>query len=263
MYKLGVVVPVYVKTMGHFKYTKKCIESIYSRYDCTLYLVPTVCGQSDLAKLSKIYDNTVIVPIDENCVAKAWNIGIYRAFSDLCRYVLVINSDVVCDRYTIDNLVLFAERTPAVMWSAKMIGGHNFVFQNGIQIVDYRTVWHNYSFFMVDRGLFDIVGRFDENIKPAYGEDLDMQYRIQLACDFYGDESIRHVCTPLSEYEHLGSATISYSENRKKAFDELSQYARIGNRTSYQYICEKWGGERKNMTFTHPFNDISLDFRKV
>jgi len=262
MYKIGVVIPIYVKTDDHYQYTEKCVKSVTSRNDFVVYLVPTVCEEANIKKLSKL-NKCVVISIGENCVARAWNLGIYRALSDLCDYVLVINSDTECYKNTVDDLVLFAENYKnAVMWSAYMDDGHNFIFDKyGFQVVNHETVWHNYSFFMVNRRLFDIVGTFDENIKPAYGEDLDMQYRIELASDFYHDLSIRHICTRNSHYKHLGSATIRYSNNRDNAFNELSQYAVVNGRTSYDYICDKWGGERGRMTFLHPFNNINLDFR--
>ena len=37
------------------------------------------------------------------------------------------------------------------------------------------------SFFMVNDRLFKEVGEFDEKFVPAYGEDVDMQYRLELA----------------------------------------------------------------------------------
>lgn len=101
---------------------------------------------------------------------------------------------------------------------------------------------------MVDRRLFQQVGKFDENLQPAYHEDSYMIYRIGLA--------------NLSQYEVLDA--LFYHRDRSTLIglhienmtDELDA-TRKAMDESMDYYSRKWGGLPGHEVFKSPFNSYS------
>ncbi len=103
-----------------------------------------------------------------------------------------------------------------------------------------------FSAFMLNRKCWEVVGEFDEIFFPAYYEDNDYHYRIQLA----GMDAITY---PPAMFFHWGSATQLEALNRPLT-DSSNQHA--------QYI-RKWGGDPTKETFKHPYNDEAKPITSV
>lgn len=95
--------------------------------------------------------------------------------------------------------------------------------------------WHLIAF---RREVVEKVGRFDENFYPAYYEDIDYSYRIQLS----------GLTMPWSkvfcDVSNMGWGHGSSLGGAKCDGDKL-----------FRYLMAKWGGVRNKYEYKHPFND--------
>jgi|WetSurMetagenome_2_1015567.scaffolds.fasta_scaffold528768_1 GT2 family glycosyltransferase len=104
---------------------------------------------------------------------------------------------------------------------------------------------HGASFFTVtQRGLIK-VGLFDENFYPAYCEDLDWFHRAKLL-----DEKLIQATKIKSRHglDGTGSQTVFTNEHYRKENERT-----YNNNAAYYRM--KWGGNFRQETFAHPFND--------
>ncbi len=126
-------------------------------------------------------------------------------------------------------------------------------FMNGIPVVEAGNGlgWHLIAF---QRSVLERVGPFDENFSPAYHEDNDYSYRIQLS---YGvDSRAPGFVGPLWPKVDIDARLVEVAHGIKQAniavdFVALSSY--------YQ---RKWGGESGKESYKTPFcePDRSLDW---
>lgn len=137
-------------------------------------------------------------------VAASWNYAI-RQSEEL---TLICNDDITLAPDTLERLV-----------KAATVDDPGGVF--------YHPEICAWSCFLIRRRLVDAIGWFDEGFHPAYFEDNDYHWRMQIA-GF--DVNIVQGCFVAS---HVGSATIKRA--RPDGFDE--QFER--NRERY---IKKWGG---------------------
>lgn len=174
---------------------------------------------------------------DENILARSWNKGIEKAFKDDCEYVLFPNLDIHIEENTIDNMIEFSKKDDSVMWSGRCsnTGAH---YPDGDFVVNSYTVYDNFAFPMVGKKLFETVGKFDENFIPCYGEDVDMQYRIELAGQ-------KHTCVASAPFIHYGQTTANNSEG---------WVGKTPQDKAHEYFMEKWGGFPREHKFKTPFN---------
>lgn len=103
-----------------------------------------------------------------------------------------------------------------------------------------------FSAFMINRLCWDKVGEFDEVFFPAYYEDNDYHYRIQLA-------GLLAVTYPPAMFFHWGSATQKEALGRPLT-DTANKHA--------QFV-RKWGGNPASEIFKHPYNDESKPITSV
>lgn len=192
---------------------------------------------------------------NRNCLAKAWNMIIEEGKS--YDYVLIPNLDVYCNDNTIDNLISFAEKhKDAIIWSSYCVNGLKFEANiHQYFEVSHINMFDNGSFYLTSykaleklrkyeqNTLEDFKGRFDENI-PVYAEDVDMQYRIELA-------GYKHLCTKTSTFIHLRNVTIRMGNDPK--LNELE----LNESKSMPYMVAKWGGIRQNSIFKRPFESYA------
>lgn len=213
--------------------------------------------------------------------AYAWNQGVRNCFENECDYALVINNDAVFHPRAIDRLVErynkaennFAKgrvvddpvwkNTDIVtdgsstekesgflaMVTCMNIRGEcekpedvfdkNDVEKEGLENGEHP----DFSAFMISRMTVERVGEFDEGFYPAYFEDNDFHYRINLA-------GLKAVTYPPAMFYHYGSGTSN--ENKISEAMRGVQFER-----NHAYFREKWGGDSTNETFRKPFNDES------
>lgn len=109
-----------------------------------------------------------------------------------------------------------------------------------------------YDLFLIKDTVIQTCGLFDENLYPAYAEDVDYFIRVK-------NESIKIKSLDISyphgelEYATTGSQTWRVDNSLKEKLD----YSRILNET--EYLTEKWGNNYNvNNAHKHPFNNENL-----
>lgn len=175
-----------------------------------------------------VVDNSV----DNRGVAASWNLGIDHLLASDEEWLVLLSAGVV-----------FGEAAGQDFFGA--LAGHKGVWAveagNGLG-------WHLIAFarYVVER-----VGRFDENFWPAYYEDNDYSYRIQLA---FGIDSRSQPGVPLWPKVDVDAWVPEVAHGIKEAEVTVDFVALEA------FYARKWGGVSPNETFTTPFNsgrDIS------
>lgn len=182
---------------------------------------------------------------DRNCLSRAWNKGIDIAFLRDADYVLAINLDVVLHPKCVENLVeCFLQNPDVLVCSAS-------VWENQESLLDAPldnliTSSAHFSCFMFDKRLIEKVGYFDEAFQPAYHEDSDMIYRLQLG-------KYKFITTSSAKFYHLDRVTLKgaminddqeFLLSTRKAMDDCMEY-----------YTKKWGGLPTKEIFKTPFNN--------
>jgi len=236
--KITVIIPV----INLWKeYTRPCIESLRKQilpdgYELNIHIIDN--GSTDETK--EIIDSRFckIIRYEENIgVAKSWNLGIENALNEGADYVLVINNDTIFGRCCVQELIDRFQKNDLVLISPINTTDENIesIINNVQELND-----GDYSAFLIDERLFELVGEFDENFSPAYFEDNDMNYRIKLA----KLKSIKY-CNAF--FHHFGSKT----QNQKPGGIVNSQLFEKNR----DYYIKKWGGVPGQERYKTPFNN--------
>lgn len=198
-------------------------------------VVPVMKNFKGLAKLLESID-TPVSPIiinnwDENHgVSKAWNRGIQIAIDRGCEYAVVCNDDVVMTPGLIPKLTQHLDKNTVLVSPKNTTGvGH----PRGL----------NFWCFAIEPAYFvERFGTFDENFSPAYFEDDDMAYRIQL-------RGGRILNTRYEAY-HAVMGT--------QAMDAEPVVGRDVWDRNLLYYREKWGGDGGSERYRTPFNRFGI-----
>ena len=252
--KIGVAAAVYITNERLFEFAKETLDSISSEEHEII-----TCGWMN-APLLPEYEGPFTArghlhPNDDNNVSRAWNRGIDCLLRQEADYVFVPNLDIVVQAGALDRLVEAATKNvdPILMTMANWHYRWNTPEAPGIDEAPVHDNWVPYphfSAFMVDHRLFEEVGPFDENFRPAYNEDLDMHWRIRRA----GKEALQYEG---ARFYHHGSRTIG-EDNELRNKNEHSHAALNA------YFVQKWGYKPPTANdpftdgmFLYPFNDPS------
>lgn len=227
--RIGIVIPV----LNQFEKAVRAIESINTRYDYEVKIIPQYKVDQPLAA--------------------AWNQGLDWSLWRHHSFTLIINDDILFTKQCIDNMVDSFLRMEKENYCA-MITGNNIrgLFDDPDHALEYETDVRAYqecpdfACFMVRPTIKTRVGSFDENFSPAYFEDNDYHYRIKLA----GLYAFNDVSAP---YYHYGSQT----QNANSDLPVVPPFAFELNRS---YYIDKWGGEPGKETYMHPYNNPSLNY---
>jgi len=224
MTKIGIVFPV----LNNFKGLAEAIASVQTAYDWTPYVYPNWRLNDPLAK--------------------AWNDASQWAIDEDCTHILICNDDILFSPWTIDALVAHLDENPKCV----LVSGadQRAAYADPYQIftaekpTDAGVSDHpDFACFMIRPDTFTHIGKFDENFVPAYFEDNDYHYRI----DLLGYDA--HA-TSAAPYYHFGSQTQNSAEGVV-----VPSYIFEKNR---DYFKDKWGGLPGNETYTKPFDDAKL-----
>jgi GT2 family glycosyltransferase len=234
--KIGVTYAVYITGDRLFDYAIESLKSIRSAKHELVFAGQLNAPISDeyraaLEEYGPLYDT------GENCLARAWNMGINRLLREGCQYVFVPNLDIVVAPDAIDKLVTAARKERrAFLWTMSPWGERETIDQAyGQGVIPHP----HFSAFMVNRKLFRVVGPFDEQFKAAYNEDLDMHWRIRLA----GGEALQVLS---AKFFHHGSVTIHHDPT-------LNQTNPATHGRNDDYFRRKWS--YKPPTADDPFTD--------
>ena len=230
--KIGVLFTIYVDNDKAYEEAKKTLSTFKSKHELIYY--------ARISKLTKGYRDILkgfhsVKCNDRNILARSWNLGIKEALKD-CKYVIFPNLDIELKDYTIDNLVDFAMGDDSIIWSGRCTNT-GAKYPEGDFIVNSYTVYDNFAFPMVNKRLFKEVGEFDENFIPAYGEDVDMQYRLELL-------GKKHTCVENAPFIHFGQVTVNNSPD----------WVGVNPTQVDEYFVKKWGGIPRQHKFKKPFN---------
>jgi len=188
----------------------------------------------------------IAIHSDENIgCGPAWNYGIKYAIENFdSRYFFIPNNDVLLHPETIDVLLDVVKHPRIALASATDVSGR-VAQATEVLTLEMPTFGiikdaPDFSCFMLSRETIDKVGYFDEKFYPAYFEDNDYHYRINLA-------GLRGVKTSKSLYFHYGSRT-------SKGGEKIKEKVSFSYLTNRDYFIRKWGGKPGQETFTTPFN---------
>lgn len=237
------------------KYTRACIESVKTKYPYRIMLIDNASEDETLTEASKLVSDTFAHYRSEERMSfsKSCNVGIRDAFERGYDYVFVLNNDTLLHPDAIDNLVMrFLDeerRTQNPNHNLAMAtcmdvtgecrGEPQAVLKLDVaeKIAVPETEHPCFSGFMINKMCWEKVGEFDENFKPAYYEDNDYHYRINLA-------GLKAIVLPTSMFYHYGSRT---------QLEAIGRPLATGT-SNMQYYIKKWGGLPGREIYKTPFN---------
>ncbi len=238
--KIGILTTLYITSPLQFELAYDSLESLKkSNTDAEIVNMGIVnkCDAHYVQELDKFYDILITNP-EGNNLSASWNFGITTLLNLGCEYVVVPNLDILVAPDCIQNLVYFAQRNPeCVLWTATHIEKENL----GKMPKEESTHSPDFSFFIVDKSLFDQVGQFDQQFF-AYHGDNDMSRRASLA-------NLKMCSTNYARYWHYGSVSMKGAHDPKEAEETL------GSMVSRPLYVAKHGGEADKETFIYPYNN--------
>jgi GT2 family glycosyltransferase len=165
----------------------------------------------------------------------AWNL-IIKSYMR-APYWIITNHDVSYSPGFLEEMVRLAE-DPEV----GMVHGGEGDFKDG-----------SWDLFLIKDWVIESHGLFDENLYPAYGEDVDYIMRLK-------HHPIKRIPTVGKVYYH-GETTNYYEtgEQTKKGEPGLAEKLNNVNLINFEYLTEKWGPQwRQTWPFKHPYNNESI-----
>ena len=122
-----------------------------------------------------------------------------------------------------------------------------------------------YDLFLIKSCVVQSHGYFDENLYPAYGEDVDYIMRLQnkpikksvdlKSIYYHGDSEINGPKGGDVDYVETGMNTKKHSQ---ELYDKLTYI----NEVNYEYLFKKWGPDWRTVSpYKYPFNIEGLDIR--
>lgn len=213
--------------------------------------VPVVNNFTGLADLMNSLDTPVVPYIEKNFVknlgvSKGWNNGIRHCLEKGCDFVFVANDDILLSPNALNILADRLEvEDDAILVTGRNAYGRATEEDFHELVSDDEGENPDYSCFMVGERYWDIVGEFDENFSPAYFEDNDSHRRIIVS----GHKALNLGKVPVY---HEGSIS------RRKPIIGVNNRSFERNQ---EYYVKKWGGDRGEETFDHPFNDESMSIK--
>ena len=255
--KIAICPTVYVTNAEHMKYACEALDSFVEaqRGEHYIYidLFVNSCKPEFLGELEGKYAQSVTIN-PYNCLAASWNQAIFSSLARGCDYCIIPNLDVIVSRDAVINLVKFANKnSDAVMWSG-YCNNHPHADKPDSDYVVAPFGMNNYdtyAFFMVNERLFERVGMFDQHYRPAYGEDVDMEYRIHLAKQ-------KHMVCRSAEFYHHESITLKYMDD-----ENMKQSIKRQDTPAIQWFNKKWGGNPRHQVFKHPFNSPKFNYKYI
>lgn len=183
-----------------------------------------------------------------------YNMGVARGWNKLMDYVrvehgddawcLVVNDDIEFHQNTIEK---FGQIIRGDFDGFSISPVDDFHAKNPVICGDIGSV-NAFSMFAVNpKTLYTTVGYFDETLYPAYMDDNDMKYRLDLR-----NIELYRISGATCEHNEGGSATLkSYSVE-----EENLHHHQFRRNQFYYYM--KWGGLPGEEVFKHPFNNQDI-----
>lgn len=204
-------------------------------------VVPVLNNFTGFAELMSSVDEFVkpyIIPNwnDNIGVSKAWNQGIKKSIDDSCEFTIIVNDDVIFLPGCINKLMTALQSRIFITACT----------QNHITEVQYNNEPDFACFMMRPQECVEKYGWFSEDVLPIYFNDNLYSYKMKMAGDLYEKRIDAHMI-------HKGSVTQNSVPGGIVPSIIFEQ-----NRQSYVEMC---GGQPLSETFTHPYNNIELDWK--
>jgi GT2 family glycosyltransferase len=206
----------------------------------------SIDGTRDFCIAMANLPNVYFLDLPDNVgVANSWNCGLDMAFTELnCKTCLILNNDILLKKQTIPMIIEDLKNPNVALISANNIMGKcvnedEFFSLPEAEGYSYEET-PDFSCFGINKKCFEKVGYFDGDIYPAYFEDNDYHYRINLK----GLKAYKNLC---NVYWHYGSRTL-------KTDPDVAEWLRYCYVLNKKYYFDKWGGEPGNETYTIAFN---------
>lgn len=161
-------------------------------------------------------------PVSNLGVGGSWNYMLHKGYSEDADNILLLNDDIVFGK-TVNEINGIIETHP-----------------------NYQAVVgpKHWSILLISRRCTETVGYFDEEFFPAYYEDNDYAYRINLLHNADPENyNGLEFDAALDPKVFRNSMTIQKDKNLNKRFND-----------NKKYFVSKWGGLPHHETFTKPFN---------
>lgn len=166
-------------------------------------------------------------------VAASWNVGIHQMYEASNDWLVICSAAVRFGPAGGEDFL-----RELVDWDTGRFERHGICALEA----DGGLGWHLIAFH---RSVFERVGYFDENFWPAYHEDNDFSYRIQLAYDV--DSRAPDFVGPLWPKVAVDARLDQVAHGIKRGGVTVDLVA------LEQYYARKWGGTSTNETLTSPF----------
>lgn len=248
------------------KYSKACIESVKTKHEYRILFIDNGSEDNTKEEAGKLVSDIFSHHRNEDrwSCAKSWNFGVNDAFERGFDYVLVLNNDIILHPDAIDNIITRFEITNTVLTAGVTKINPIFISclnvrsecPNPSDILNLKvedklnvpeSLHPDFSAFMINKECWEQIGEFDEGFEPAYFEDNDYHYRIQLA-------SKKAICLPTAMFYHYGSGT--QNQDITKPIVNGVQFE--GNRF---YFNKKWGGVPGQEKYIVPFNNDAFTMK--
>ncbi len=239
---LAIVCVLYINSDLHLALAQETLASI--RCPLPHQKIAVINRLRDLRSDREFVENSFdyVIQNDQNILARGWNRGVREALQAGHRYVLLPNMDIVFHPECIGNLVEFANQSRReVIWSATPVVEEKEL--SGVSLSTERRADVYFSCFLLDHRLFQTVGEFDEQFRPAYYEDIDMLYRMKLM----GEVGASSSSARYFHYE-LGSM----KGDAMVGIDSAAQIRLLVGENDARYE-RKWGGRPGRERFTKPY----------
>lgn len=235
--------------LGHPEYTKAAIADLLAQTVPTRVLVINQgvddAFRTELDGIAEETPDRVLLWHHDPpllSLAATWNRALRCVWEAGGEVALVVNNDIRLRSDTVEALVTELEAEDALLVSGVAVGPEDF---DPVGASSISKGGPSFSCFLIAKACADRFP-FDENMIPAYCEDIDLHRRILLAGE--GDR-IFSINLP---YLHYGSTVLKGLSPEKRA--ALERRIGQGSRTYYQ---KKWGGGVNEETYRTPCDPAS------
>lgn len=247
------------------KYTHAAITSVQEamvsakkhNIDCRILLIDNASTDETKVEAGKMVSDLFSHLRNEERwgFQKSVNVGVKDGFERGYDIVLICNNDIILHPEALWRVAERFRKGDVGMVTCMDIRGEiearivhpSITAVSNIRAVDKENVDEapnpNFSAFAVNKECWDMVGKFDEVFAPAYFEDNDYHYRMNLA----GVKAI--VCPPAMFY-HYGSRTQNEANENGLPFVSGGEFENARAK-----FVKKWGGLPGKETFKTPYND--------
>lgn len=243
------------------KYTKYALDSVTkamvmagkkSNTMCSLLLIDNASTDETQVRASAMVAEFFVYHRNEDMwgFQKSVNYGVKYFFDKGFDYVLVLNNDIVLHPRAIVRLVERMQKGGVGMATCMDVSGEMKAEQmepqriaelsDGLKEQVPEAEHPCFSAFMINKDCWEHIGEMDEIFHPAFYEDNDYHYRMQLA-------GLPAIVYPPAMFYHYGSRTQLEALGRPLT-DSSNQHA--------QFI-RKWGGDPTKEVYKTPYNDQS------